>query len=162
MCRALSIRCRAYRHRSRDKNVAGASAYKRLGRQMLSVGVDIVEIGRLSRIYERWGQRFLDRVYSPREQSFCRGRLPELAARFAAKEAISKALGTGIVGRGGVNWLDMEVLPDRRGKPLVYLHGRARERAQELGLNEWAISLSHERTMAVAFVAASSAREPAS
>jgi holo-[acyl-carrier protein] synthase len=129
---------------------------------MLSVGVDIVEISRLSRIYERWGQRFLDRVYTAREQSFCRERLPELAARFAAKEAISKALGTGIVGRGGVSWLDMEVLPDRRGKPLVYLHGRARERAQELGLNEWAISLSHERAMAVAFVAASDAEDSAS
>jgi holo-[acyl-carrier protein] synthase len=122
---------------------------------MLSVGVDIVEIERLSRIFERWGQRFLDRVYTSREQGFCQGRIPELAARFAAKEAISKALGTGIVGRGGVNWLDMEVLPDRRGKPLVYLYGRALKRAEELGLTQWAISLSHERLMAIAFVAAS-------
>jgi holo-[acyl-carrier protein] synthase len=121
---------------------------------MLSVGVDIVEVERLSGILRRWGQRFLDRVYTPREQAFCRGRIPELAARFAAKEAISKALGTGIVGRGGVNWLDMEVLPNRRGKPLVYLHGRAQRRAEELGLTQWAISLSHERTMAIAFVAA--------
>lgn len=122
---------------------------------MLSVGVDIVEIGRLKRAIERWGQRFLDRVYTPREQAFCRGRAPELAARFAAKEAISKALGTGIIGREGVNWRDMEVLPDRRGKPLVYLHGRARRRAEELGLTQWAISLSHEREMAIAFVVAS-------
>jgi len=121
----------------------------------LSAGVDIVEIGRLERVLERWGERFLNRVYTRREQAFCRGRVPELAARFAAKEAISKALGTGIVGRGGVNWLEMEVLPDRRGKPLVYLHGRARQRAEELGLTEWAISLSHERQMAVAFVVAS-------
>ena len=126
-----------------------------MGRDMLSVGVDIVEMERLGRIMDRWGQRFLNRVYTPREQAFCRGRVPELAARFAAKEAISKALGTGIVGRGGVNWLDMEVLPDRRGKPLVYLHGRARCRAEELGLTQWAISLSHERAMAVAFVVAS-------
>ena len=122
---------------------------------MLSVGVDIVEIGRLKWAIERWGQRFLDRVYTPREQAFCRGRAPELAARFAAKEAISKALGTGIIGREGVNWRDMEVLPDRRGKPLVYLHGRARRRAEELGLTQWAISLSHEREMAIAFVVAS-------
>ncbi len=122
---------------------------------MLSVGVDIVEVERLSGTLERWGQRFLDRVYTPREQAFCRGRIPELAARFAAKEAISKALGTGIVGRGGMNWLDMEVLPNRRGKPLVYLHGRAQQRAEELGLTQWAISLSHERMMAVAFVVAS-------
>ena len=122
---------------------------------MLSVGVDIVEIQRLSGILDRWGQRFLDRVYTAREQAFCQGRIPELAARFAAKEAISKALGTGIVARGGVNWLDMEVLPDRRGKPLVYLHGRAQRRAAELGLTQWAISLSHERIMAIASVVAS-------
>ena len=122
---------------------------------MLSAGVDIVEIERLGRAIERWGQHFLDRVYTPLEQTFCRGRTPELAARFAAKEAISKALGTGIIGRQGINWREMEVLPDRRGKPLVYLHGRARCRAEELGLAEWAISLSHERKVAIAFVVAS-------
>ena len=122
---------------------------------MLSVGVDIVEIERLRRAVERWGQHLLDRVYTSREQAFCRGRIPELAARFAAKEAISKALGTGITGRGGMHWRDMEVLPDRRGKPLVYLHGRARQRAEELGLTQWAISLSHEQKMAIAFVVAS-------
>jgi len=121
---------------------------------MLSVGVDLVEIPRLEQAIGRWGQRFLDRIYTPREQAFCRGRIPELAARFAAKEAISKALGTGIIGRGGVDWLDMEVLPDRRGKPLVYLHGRAQQRAKELGLTQWAISLSHERGMAIAFAVA--------
>ena len=122
---------------------------------MLSVGVDIVEIQRVGRAIEHWGQRFLDRVYTPLERTFCRGRTPELAARFAAKEAISKALGTGIIGRQGVNWRDIEVLPDRRGKPVVHLHGRARRRAEELGLTEWAISLSHERQVAIAFVVAS-------
>jgi holo-[acyl-carrier protein] synthase len=131
----------------------GRDAEARKG--MLSTGVDIVNIQRLGQAIERWGQRFLDRVYTPREQAFCHGRLPDLAARFAAKEAISKALGTGIVGRGGVRWRDMEVLPDRRGKPLVTLHGRALRRAEELGLTQWAISLSHEREMAVAFVVAS-------
>lgn len=128
---------------------------------MLSVGVDIVEIERLGQAIERWGQRFLNRVYTPREQAFCRGRVPELAARFAAKEAISKALGTGIIGRQGVSWRDMEVLPDQRGKPLVYLHGRARRRAKELGLTQWAISLSHEREVAIAFVVASGEGNPA-
>ena len=96
---------------------------------MLSVGVDIVEIERLRRVVDRWGERFLARVYTPREQELFRGRVPELAARFAAKEAISKALGTGIIGRQGVNWRDMEVLPDQRGKPVVYLYGRAQRRA---------------------------------
>jgi holo-[acyl-carrier protein] synthase len=118
---------------------------------MLSVGVDIVEIGRLGRTLERWGPRFLQRVYTPAEVAFCRGRLPELAVRFAAKEAISKALGTGLV---GIAWTEMEVLADRRGKPLVALYGRALARAQELGLGEWAISLSHSGEAALAFVVA--------
>jgi holo-[acyl-carrier protein] synthase len=77
-----------------------------------------------------------------------------LAARFAAKEAMSKALGTGIVGRGGILWGEVEVLPDARGKPLVRLHGRAQDRAQSLGLKKFAISLSHSQEYAVAFVVA--------
>jgi holo-[acyl-carrier protein] synthase len=77
-----------------------------------------------------------------------------LAARFAAKEAMSKALGTGIVGRGGILWREVEVLPDARGKPLVHLHGRAQDQAQSLGLKQFAISLSHSQEYAVAFVVA--------
>ncbi len=116
---------------------------------MLSVGVDIVEIERVGRAVERWGARFLERVYTPAEQRLCRGAVPELAARFAAKEAISKALGTGLV---GVSWREMEVLADKRGKPLVCLHARAADRAAALGLAELAISLSHSREYAVAVV----------
>ena len=93
---------------------------------MHSVGVDIIEIPRVAEALARWGDRFLRRVYTSREVAFCRGRVPELAARFAAKEAVSKALGTGM---RGVAWREIEVCPDRRGKPHVYLHGRARERA---------------------------------
>jgi holo-[acyl-carrier protein] synthase len=89
---------------------------------MHSVGVDAVEIDRIARSLERFGERFLRRVYTEREVFYCRGRVPELAVRFAAKEAISKALGTGI---RGIVWREMEILPDRRGKPLVYLHGAA-------------------------------------
>lgn len=118
---------------------------------MLSVGVDIIEIERVARAVERWGERFLRHVYTPAEVSFCRGRAPELAARFAAKEAVSKALGTGIF---GISWSEIEVLPDRRGKPLVTLYGRARARAEALGLREWAISLSHSDDSALAFVVA--------
>ncbi len=119
--------------------------------RVLSVGVDIIEIARVAQAIERWGQRFLDHVYTPAEQARYRGRLPELAARFAAKEAISKALGTGLM---GISWVEMEVLSDGRGKPLVTLYGRALARAQELGLGEWAISLSHSDGNAVAFVVA--------
>jgi holo-[acyl-carrier protein] synthase len=118
---------------------------------MLSVGVDMAEIPRIRRALERWGERFLRHVFTPAEVAYCRGRVRELAARFAAKEAISKALGTGLV---EVSWTEMEVLADQRGKPTVALHGKARARAQALGLDEWAISLTHTDTTAVAFVVA--------
>ena len=118
---------------------------------VLSVGVDLIEIARIRRAVERWGDRFLAHVYTPAEVAYCRGRVPELAARFAGKEAISKALGTGL---WGIAWTEMEILADRRGKPLVTLYGRALARAEGLGLSEWAISLTHSRDNAMAFVAA--------
>ncbi|MDP2662222.1 MAG: holo-ACP synthase [Dehalococcoidia bacterium] len=124
---------------------------------MHSVGVDLIEIGRVAKALSRWGERFLYRVYTAREIVFCRGRVPELAARFAAKEAVSKALGTGM---RGVAWREIEVLPDGRGKPYVYLHGRARRRAEHLGLDHFAISLSHSRDDAIAFVTASFVTAP--
>jgi holo-[acyl-carrier protein] synthase len=120
---------------------------------VLSVGVDIVEIPRINRALARWGERFLQHVYTAAEITYCHGRAPELAARFAAKEAISKALGTGLM---GISWTEMEVLGDQRGKPQVMLYGRALARAQELGLSTWAISLSHSDDSAIAFVVANS------
>jgi len=120
----------------------------------LSVGVDIIEIERIRQVFQRHGERFLRRVYTEAEIAYCRGRVPELTARFAAKEAVSKALGTGIVGQGGIFWREVEVLPDARGKPLVHLHGQAKDRAESLGLKEFAISLSHSQEYAVAFVVA--------
>ncbi len=123
---------------------------------MLTTGVDLVSIPRIQRVLDAHGERFLARVYTPAEVFWCRNRIPELAARFAAKEAVAKALGVGmrILSRDGIGFRDVEVVPDPRGKPLVVLHDRAAERAGELGLREWAISLSHEREMAVAFVVA--------
>lgn len=123
---------------------------------MLTTGVDIVHIPRIRQALERFGPRFVARVYTPAEAAFCRARPAELAARFAAKEAVSKALGVGVrvLNRDGIYFRDVEVLPDWHGKPHVVLHGRAAERAQELELTEWAISLSHEREMAIAFVVA--------
>ena len=118
---------------------------------MLSTGVDIIELERVQHVLDRFGERFLRRVYTDREVSYCRGRAPELAVRFAAKEAISKALGTGL---NGILWIEMEILADQRGKPYVELHGRALARAQELGLSEWAVSLSHSDHDAIAFVVA--------
>jgi len=119
--------------------------------RLLSVGIDTVEIARIAQVYERHGERFLARVYTDREAARYRNRINELAGRFAAKEAVSKALGTGL---RGIHWREMEILPDPRGKPLVFLSGRAAERANELGLREFAISITHTNQLAMAFVVA--------
>src|SRR3990170_8146854 len=92
-----------------------------------AVGVDVIEIERVEAALGRFGERFLRRVYTAEEAASCRGRVHELAVRFAAKEAVMKALGTGV---RGVAWREIEILPDRRGKPMVYLHGRAADRAR--------------------------------
>jgi holo-[acyl-carrier protein] synthase len=122
---------------------------------MLSTGVDIVEIPRIRRVVERYGPRFLERIYTPGEIAYCRGRAPNLAARFAAKEAVMKALGTGV---RGVGWKDIEVVRAASGAPGILLHGRAEARAQRLGVLEMSLSLSHSREYAVAFVVAQSRR----
>lgn len=114
-----------------------------------AVGIDAVEISRVRRVLERHPERFLTRVYTPEEVAFCRGRVPELAARFAAKEAVMKALGTGA---RGLAWREIEVLPNSRGKPLVYLHGNANERGRVIGLKTMDISLTHSRDLAIAAV----------
>lgn len=114
-----------------------------------ALGVDIIEIHRVKATLERRGQRFLNRVYTPVELAICRGRVPELAARFAAKEATMKALGTGV---RGIGWKEIEILSNRRGKPLVYLYGRARQRAFDLGISHLEVSLTHSKEYAVACV----------
>ncbi|MBM3940726.1 MAG: holo-[acyl-carrier-protein] synthase [SAR202 cluster bacterium] len=115
----------------------------------LAVGVDIVEIDRVAATLARFGNRFLERVYTPGEIAYCRGRAPQLAARFAAKEAVMKALGTGT---RGVGWREVEVTRARSGQPAVVLHGRAAARAERLGLTSLVISLSHSKAYAVASV----------
>ena len=123
---------------------------------MLTSGVDIIFVPRVERAVQQFGSRFLERVYTPLERLYCRERVPELAVRFAAKEAVAKALGVGmrILARDGIHWHDAEIVGDFRGKPIVRLHGIAAARADELGLKEWTVSLSHEREYAVAFVVA--------
>jgi holo-[acyl-carrier protein] synthase len=123
---------------------------------MLTTGVDIIYVPRVERAVREFGERFLMRVYTPLERLYCRERIPELAVRFAAKEAVAKTLGVGmrILARDGIQWHEAEIIGDRRGKPLVRLHGSAASRAEELGLTQWAVSLTHEREYAVAFVVA--------
>ena len=120
-------------------------------RPMLSTGVDMIEIPRIRQILDRFGQRFLDRVFTPGEQEYCRGRAPNLAARFAAKEAAMKTLGTGA---RAVGWKDIEVVRANSGAPSIKLHGRAEARARRLGVLEIALSLSHSREYAIAVVVA--------
>ena len=123
---------------------------------MLTTGVDLVDIPRIERALERFGQRFLDRVYTANEVRYSRSRPSELAVRFAAKEAVAKALGVGmrILSPAGIGWHDVETLNERSGKPYVILHGRARMLAETQGLTEWSVSLSHDGGIAIALVVA--------
>ena len=117
----------------------------------LAVGVDLVEVRRIADLLAEHGAHFERRVFTERELAQCRGRAESLAARWAAKEAAAKALGTGF---GLVGFTDVEVVEDEAGCPHLHLHGRAADLADRLGLRRWAVSLSHDGGMALAFVAA--------
>ena len=105
----------------------------------IAVGIDIIEVARVRKVYEHHRERFLKRVFTEREVQQCRGKATRLAGRFAAKEAISKALGTGI---HGVAWREMEVVQLRSGRPTVRLHGNAKQRAELLGLSAFDVSMA--------------------
>jgi holo-[acyl-carrier protein] synthase len=121
---------------------------------MLAIGVDLIEVNRIEIATARYGERFLNRVFTTLELAYCRGHSHQLAARFAAKEAASKALGTGIQHPDGVCWQDVQIITDERGKPSLQLSGKAAERAAYLGLNRFAVSISHTREHAIAMVIA--------
>jgi holo-[acyl-carrier protein] synthase len=116
-------------------------------------GIDLVEIARIQQSFERYGQRFLDRIFTSGEQAYCmrkRNAAESLAARFAAKEAAAKALGTGI--SRGVNWLEIEVVRAPSGRPNIRFHGRAAEIAAQLGVARAALSLTHTASLSMANV----------
>ena len=120
---------------------------------ILGLGIDLEEVSRVREAVERHGRRFLERVYTPGEIAYVEGRAnryERYAARFAAKEAAMKALGTGW-GRGVV-WLDLEVVNESRGRPGLQLGGRAQEVADRLGVRRIHLSLSHNRLHVVAQV----------
>ena len=116
-------------------------------------GIDIIEIDRIRKVANQYGNRFYNRIYSKFEIDYCNGNPSKLATRFAAKEAVMKALGTGI---RGVSWKEIEVIRQPGKAPQVYLHGRAKKRAEALGIDQMAISLSHSDNFAIASVVAES------
>lgn len=119
---------------------------------IVTTGIDLIAIDRVAATVARHGDRFLHRVFTPAELEAAGGKPASLAARFAAKEAAAKALGCGI---GAVGWRDIEVVSDARGRPALRLHGAAAARAAALGVTRLALSLAHERTLAVAVVVGS-------
>lgn len=120
---------------------------------IIGSGIDLVEITRIQQSMDRYGQRFLDRIFTAAEQAYClrkRNAAESLAARFAAKEAGAKALGTGI--SRGVTWLEIEVIREPGGRPSLRLHGRAAAIAAHLGVGHIALSLTHTGTLSMASV----------
>ncbi len=119
---------------------------------IIGIGVDIVEVARIRRLIERHGPRFTEKVYRPAEIEACEqraGRMEEYSGRWAAKEAVMKAAGTGW--RRGVRFQDIEVYNLPSGKPMIRLHGVVRELIAGLGGRRLHVSISHEREYAVAF-----------
>lgn len=114
-------------------------------------GVDMIEVKRLRAAIERHGDRFLRRIYTPDELRQIQDNLPSLAARFAAKEAVAKALGTGI---GDLSWQDVEILRGKRREPVLQLHGPAKKLARKRGIKRWSLSLSHTHDHAIAIAVA--------
>ena len=121
---------------------------------VIGTGIDVVEIERVARSIERYGSRFLERVYTAAEIAYCqrkrRNAAESFAARFAAKEAGAKALGTGI--SRGVSWLEIEVRRQQGERPTLHWSGRAAERAKAMGVVRTELSLTHSREMAMALV----------
>lgn len=117
------------------------------------IGVDSIELERIERVYRTYGERFLDRIYAPEEQAYAlryKDPIPRLAARFAAKEACMKALGTGW--NDGVRWRDIVVVNTKFGKPEMKMHGRAREYFERLAAGHVHVSITHSRKEATVIV----------
>jgi phosphopantetheine--protein transferase-like protein len=126
---------------SRDASLGAALA------GITELGIDIIKVERIRASLERFGDRFSNRVLTPNEQRYVRGRPETMAGRWAAKEAVSKVLGLGV---RGIGWRDIEIERLPTGQPAVRLHGRAQARAEQLGMGRIAVTISHEADYAVA------------
>ncbi|GAP39332.1 holo-ACP synthase [Flexilinea flocculi] len=114
---------------------------------VLRTGIDLIEVHRIANLKPEIRSRFLARVYTEAELEYCGGRNERLSGRFACKEAVSKALGTGI---GTIGWQEIEILNDSNGMPILFLHGKATQISETLGILQWSVSISHIRNLAVA------------
>jgi holo-[acyl-carrier protein] synthase len=123
---------------------------------IVGMGTDMIEISRIERSLEQFGERFLEKIFTPGEIAYCQRKkknaAESFAARFAAKEAGAKALGTGI--SRGITWKEIEVRREPSGRPTLHLSGRARERAHQIGVARLSLSLTHSRDLAMAVVIA--------
>lgn len=121
--------------------------------RIVGIGLDLVKIERIRALADRWQERFLERLYTEAERRYCFDRASpyaSLAGRFAAKEAVLKAIGTGW--SAGISWQDIQVLNDGSGKPVAHVQGRAGALLQEAGVTDIHISLSHDADYAIAQV----------
>jgi len=125
---------------------------------IVSIGSDLCQVSRIADVLERRGEGFLERIYSDAERAYCearpRARATHYAGRFAVKEAVMKALGTGW--REGVRWVDIETRRESGSAPEVQLHGRSAELALERGIARWHLTITHDADLALAFVVAES------
>jgi holo-[acyl-carrier protein] synthase len=117
----------------------------------IRTGVDLIDIERFTDVYEKYRQRFLEHIFTPTELEENGVKMASLAVRFAAKEAVSKALGTGI---GHVSWHEIEICRGQAGQPILHLFGAADQLSREQHLHTWALSLSHTSKQAIAMVVA--------
>ena len=127
---------------------------------VIGIGTDITECLRIARMIERHGDLFINRVYTAEEIRYCRNRkqtTEHFTGRWAAKEAVLKALGTGW--RRGISWRDVEILNEPGGKPIVNVHGGAKSVVEQLGITRLQISISHCHTHATAFAIATGSDE---
>jgi holo-[acyl-carrier protein] synthase len=118
---------------------------------ILRTGVDLIEIDRIATMVSRHGAHFLERVYTQTELELCNRRTESLAGRYAAKEAVAKALGSGI---GEISWQEIEILEDELNAPVIKLHGTAASRAERLDLSNWSVSISHSHSHAISVAVA--------
>ena len=133
------------------EKIASVSWTNHFLKMKLRTGIDLIEIERIAQSIARSGERFLTRIYTQSELDEVGKNMASLATRFAAKEAVSKALGCGI---GDVSWQEIEILRGAHAEPILSLHGAAQSIANDLGLKTWSLTLSHTKGHAVAMVVA--------